>query len=155
MKLRIQGNLLRFRLTQKEVAQLRERGLVECAIRFPTGRALCYSVASSSDATEISVDYEDDSICVVLPREVATAWVESSQVTVERPQNAGVQILIEKDFQCLHKPSERDPDGYPHPLAVVKKRAAVYRFPDRSPARTASTAEPVDAEIEERSRSTT
>ena len=27
-------------------------------------------------------------------------------------------ILIEKDFQCLHKPGERDPDAYPHPLAT-------------------------------------
>jgi hypothetical protein len=123
MKLRIQGNLLRFRLTQKEVAHLRERGLVECAIRFPTGRALCYSVASSPQA-EVSVDYEGDSICVMLPRAVATAWAESSQVTIEGSRNSDVQILVEKDFQCLHKPSERDPEAYPHPLAAVKKRSA-------------------------------
>ena len=46
MKLRIQNNLLRFRLTQKEVERLLDDGLVESAIRFPTGRELCYSVAS-------------------------------------------------------------------------------------------------------------
>jgi hypothetical protein len=78
-KLRIHGDLLRLRLTQKEVAQLQESGLVESAIRFPPGRALNYSVASSFDADEISVDYYYcDSICVVLPRAVATAWAESS-----------------------------------------------------------------------------
>jgi len=122
MKLRIQGNLLRLRLTQTEVACLRDRGLVECAIRFPTGRALCYSVASSPQA-EVSVDYEGDSICVMLPRAVATAWAESSQVTIEGSRNSDVQILVEKDFQCLHKPSERDPEAYPHPLAVKKRSA--------------------------------
>ncbi len=123
MKLRIQGNLLRFRLTQKEVAHLHDSGLVECAIRFPRSRALRYSVASSPDAAEVSVDYEGDSICVMLPRAVATAWAESSQVTIEGSRNSDVQILVEKDFQCLHKPSERDPEAYPHPLAVKKRSA--------------------------------
>jgi hypothetical protein len=124
MKLRIQGNLLRFRLTQKEVACLRDDGLVESAIRFPAGRALNYCVASLPYATEISVDYEGDAIAVVLPRAVATTWAESSQVSIEGSRNAAVQILVEKDFQCLHKPGERDPDAYPHPEAAVKKRSA-------------------------------
>ena len=53
MKLRIQGNLLRLRLTQKEVARLHDQGLVESAIQFPPGRALSYSVASSPDAAEV------------------------------------------------------------------------------------------------------
>ncbi len=124
MKIRIQGNLLRLRLTQKEVACLDDRGLVESAIRFSPDRALRYSVASSPQAGEVSVDYEGDSICVMLPRAVATAWAESSQVTIEGSRNSDVQILVEKDFQCLHKPSERDPEAYPHPLAAVKKRSA-------------------------------
>ena len=34
MKLRIQGNSLRLRLTQKEVACLRDRGCVESLIEF-------------------------------------------------------------------------------------------------------------------------
>jgi hypothetical protein len=116
--------LLRFRLTQKEVAHLHDSGLVECAIRFPHSRALHYSVASSPDAAEVSVDYEDDSICVVLPRAVVTGWAESTQVSIEGSPNPGVQIMVEKDFQCLHKPAEREPDAYPHPFAAVKKRAA-------------------------------
>jgi hypothetical protein len=120
MKLRIQGNLLRLRLTQKEVARLHDQGLVESAIQFPLGRALSYSVASSPDAAEVSVDYQGDSISVVLPRAVETAWAESSQVTVEGHGNSGVQILVEKDFQCLHKPEDLDPDAYPNPLAAVK-----------------------------------
>ena len=124
MKLRIEGDLLRLRLTQKEVAFLHDRGLVECVIRFPAGRELRYSVAASPDAVDVCADYGDDSIRVVLPRAVAIAWAESSQVTIESPDNSGVQVLVEKDFQCLHKPAVRDPDAYPHPLAVVKKRLA-------------------------------
>jgi hypothetical protein len=124
MKLRIQGNLLRLRLTQNEVACLLDHGLVECALRFPSGRALAYSVASLPYAAEVSVDYEGDSIFVVLPTAVVTQWAGNSQVSIEGPRNSGVEILVEKDFQCLHKPSERDPDAYPNPLAAVKKRSA-------------------------------
>ena len=124
MKLRIQGNLLRLRLTQKEVVHLHDHGLIESAIGFPSGRALSYLLASSPDASEVSVNYEGDSVRFVVPRAVATEWAESSEVTIEGSRDSCVQILIEKDFQCLHKPAERDPDAYPHPLAVVKKRPA-------------------------------
>jgi hypothetical protein len=117
MKLRIQGNSLRFRLTQKEVAALYQHSTVECALQFPLGRTFRYSVATSQHAAELSVDYEGDSIFVVLPRAQAAAWAESNQVTIESPATALIQVLVEKDFQCLHKPGERDPDAYPHPLA--------------------------------------
>jgi hypothetical protein len=116
MKLRIQNNSVRLRLTQKEVVSLRDRRLVECAIRFPAGRKLGYSVASSSDATEISVAWKDGSICVTLPHVTVNEWAGSGEITIEG-SDSGVQILVEKDFQGLHKPAERDPDSYPHPLA--------------------------------------
>lgn len=124
MKLRIQDNLLRLRLTQNEVKRLIDDGLVESAIRFPTGRELCYSVASLPFAAEVSVDYIDDSIFVSLPGAVVAGWASSNQVSIEGPPNSGVRILVEKDFQCLHKTAERDPDAYPNPLAAVKKRPA-------------------------------
>ncbi len=111
MKLRIQENLLRLRLTQKEVACLHHHRLVECAIRFPSG----------PNSSEVSVDYKDNSISVALPGAAVTAWAESGRVSVEG-FHLGVRILVEKDFQCLHKPGEQDPDAYPHPLAPVKKR---------------------------------
>jgi hypothetical protein len=48
MKLRIQNNVLRLRLTQKEVACLHDQKPVECASRFPSGRALGYVLVSSA-----------------------------------------------------------------------------------------------------------
>jgi len=116
MKLRIQGNSLRFRLTQTEVACLHDRGRVEAAVRFPAGRDLRYAIECSPDAAELSVDYACNSISVLLPRAVATAWAESSQVSIVGSRHLSVQVLVEKDFQCLHKPAERDPDAYPNPL---------------------------------------
>jgi hypothetical protein len=57
-------------------------------------------------------------------RSLGTAWAESSEVSIEGSRNSCVQILIEKYFQCLHKPEQRDPDAYLHPLTAVRKRPA-------------------------------
>ena len=108
---------MRLRLTRNEVARLRDEGLVECAIRFPASRTLCYSVASSPDAAVISVSYGGDSIRVELPGTLVSAWAsDSSEITMEG-SDSGVHILVEKDFHCLHQSVDRDPEAFPNPLA--------------------------------------
>ena len=123
MKLRIQGNALRLRLTQKEVSCLHDHNLVESAIQFPSGRAFRYVLVSSSEASEVSADYDGVSIRVAVPRAVAISWAQSTEVTIYGPGN-GVGILIEKDFQCLHKTDEQNADAYPNPLASGMIRSA-------------------------------
>jgi hypothetical protein len=115
MKLRIQDNSLRLRLTQKEVARLGELGLVESSIRFSEHHVLRYSVLISEAAQFVSVSYNGGAICVFLPEIIANRWVKNADVSIEG-LDSGVQILVEKDFQCLHQSGDRDPDGYPHPL---------------------------------------
>jgi hypothetical protein len=116
VKLRIQGNSLRLRLTQKEVAQLRDCGRVESFIEFAPGRALVYLLESSFHAEAVAANFDGHAIRVLVPIYVMTAWAESDQVSILAQSQAGVKLLIEKDFQCLHKPGEQDPDAYPHPL---------------------------------------
>ncbi len=65
-----------------------------------------------------------DSIRIVVPHAVASVWAESSEVAIEGSRHSCVQILIEKDFQCLHRTEEPDPDAYPHPHTAVKNRPA-------------------------------
>lgn len=110
MKLRIQGDSLRLRLTQKEVAELNGNGAVDCAIHFPGGRALHYSVLSGG---KMGIGYADDSIRVELPEPVVKQWAESNEVTIEG-FDGDTHILVEKDFQCLHQ-KDRDPDSFPNP----------------------------------------
>lgn len=117
MKLRIQGNSLRLRLSRKEVAQLHDRRVVECQIEFSPGRALAYAVRSSSETTTFSASFDGQSIVVCVPATIVTRWAEGEQVSIEGPAESAVQLLIEKDFQCMHKPGHQDPDAYPNPLA--------------------------------------
>jgi hypothetical protein len=114
MKLRIEDDSVRLRLKQYEVARLRNDGIVESALHFSTGRALTYSVTASPEAPKVSVTYNSDAIRVTVPRAMANVWADSDQVTLEGAAD-GVRILVEKDFQCLHKPG--DPEAFPNPLS--------------------------------------
>ena len=116
MKLRIQGNSLRLRLTQKEVALVRNRGIVESLIEFAPGRSLMYLVEGSPNAETMSANFDGRAIRVTIPMHQMTDWVESDRVGIEARPQTGVQLLIEKDFQCLHRSVEEEPDAYPHPL---------------------------------------
>lgn len=116
MKLRIQGNSLRLRLTQKEVAQLRERERVESLIEFSPGQELVYLLEGSFHSKSVTAAFDGQTIRVTVPADVATEWAESDQVSIEAPSQAGLQLLIEKDFQCLHGRGEQDRDAYAHPL---------------------------------------
>jgi hypothetical protein len=116
MKLRIQGNSLRLRLTQKEVAQLRDSLCVESFIEFARGRTLVYLLEGSSHAQTVTTTFDGQAVRVVVPIQVMKKWIESDQVSIKTKSPTGVQLLIEKDFQCLHKSDEQDRDAYPHPL---------------------------------------
>src|ERR1035438_3322174 len=104
MKLRIQDNSLRLRLTQKEVARLGDQGSVESAIRFSEDRVLNYSMSVLA-----GTEGEGDSVSVFLPGKMAGAWAGNDEVTIEA-FDSGVQILVEKDFRCLHRSAASEPD---------------------------------------------
>jgi hypothetical protein len=120
MKLRIQGDSLRLRLSRSEVARLRQNAHVEDAIDFGS-KKLIYILVAESDAQCISAIYDDERIRVVAPRAAVEQFADTDQVSLEAEQRlasgASLQILVEKDFKCIHKPESEDSDAYPNPLA--------------------------------------
>jgi hypothetical protein len=116
MKLRIQGNSLRLRLTQKEIAHLRDRGRLESLIEFSPGQELVYLLEGSFQAKSVDAAFDGQAIRVTVPAQVMAQWAESDQVGIEASSSAALQLLIEKDFQCLHARGEQDLDAYAHPL---------------------------------------
>jgi len=89
MKLRIHENSLRLRLTQKEVAQFRRSGRVDSAVYFAPGRMLSYSMESLPDAAEVSADFDDRAIRILIPTSVATRWTDSNDVGIQALQQIG------------------------------------------------------------------
>jgi hypothetical protein len=114
MKLRIQGNSLRLRVTQKEVAQLRDRGLIESFTTFGPGGALVYRLEGSPHTSSVAATFDGGTIRVSVPARTIDEWVHSDQLGSEAISDTGLGLLIEKDFRCLHKVGEQDPDAYPH-----------------------------------------
>ncbi len=120
MKLRIQGNSLRLRLSQSEVAQFSKTGFVEDSVQFGGGASFAYALESLSSITAPQALYSNGWVRIQLPRAEATQWACSDRVSIagDQPLESGqrLSLLIEKDFQCLHGGEERDPDAYPNPL---------------------------------------
>jgi len=121
VKLRIHGNSLRLRLNRSDVERLRETGICTESLRFGPGSQLSYMLEASPQATLIEVEYGENCIRVVLPRDMAQAWVGSDQISLcrERAEPGRPSLLIEKDFQCLHRKetANDEADAFSNPSA--------------------------------------
>ena len=116
MKLRIKGNMVRLRLTQSEVARLRDAGQVIESTEFPGG-PLRYSVAVGDAAAPFAADFRDGRIEVRLPLAEVRQWADSAEEGLYGRAGA-VDIAVEKDFQCLHQPGGGDEaEAFPNPAA--------------------------------------
>ena len=124
MKLRIKGNSIRLRLLRSEVERLCAAEVVSEEVRFGTGtdQALKYSIASSDGVEEVTVQFSDNQILVLLPESIAMNWTSGDDVGIEAAIDIGngcdLSILIEKDFECVGRPDDPDKaDAFPNPLA--------------------------------------
>lgn len=115
MKLRVQGNSLRFRLTRPEVAQLHEHGSVEETTQFRAEGGLIYRVQRSVGGNGMQASLHNGIITLQVPEGAVEGWAASDEVGLYA-QDGPLRIAIEKDFRCLTRPREEDgPDAYPHP----------------------------------------
>lgn len=119
MKMRIQGDAIRFRLTRPEVEHFATSGRVETAIHFPGGGSLVYALERSRDVRTVEAAFDGRAVRVRLPERVAAEWADSDEVSITgraAVESGELEIAVEKDFQCLHKgEGAKDPDAYPNP----------------------------------------
>ncbi len=126
MKLRLRGNSVRLRLLRGEVRRLGETGRVAETVQFgllPAER-LTYTIEASATAKQITANFADNHLKILLPDLIARDWVESEQISLASEQtfesnetdSVTLKILIEKDFVCLDRVDDADnKDAYPHP----------------------------------------
>jgi hypothetical protein len=115
VKLRLHAGSLRLRLSQSEVACFKRTGKVEDSIEFaPEGR-LSYALESGA-TPEIAASFVKGTIRVVVPKSIATRWADSDEIGMDA-SSGPLRILIEKDFQCLHREPEPGEDSFPNPQA--------------------------------------
>ena len=121
MKIRIQDNSLRLRLSQSEVQQLKLSGQVKASIQFGPVQSstLIYEVLAIAHAN-ITATYQHNRISVQIPESRIIEWADSDSVSIKAEQklsgDAQLSILVEKDFKCLtDRPGENEADLFPHP----------------------------------------
>jgi hypothetical protein len=113
MKMRLQGDSLRLRLGQSEIARLRDQGAVEESVSFGSGAALVYRIQSDRHTETLQADFDGGVVTVHIAADRAQAWTSGDDVGVYA-QNGKLSIAIEKDFRCLTQ-TEPEPDAFPHP----------------------------------------
>ena len=123
MKLRIKGNNIRLRLTQAEVQCIAAGETVQEHVSFgSTFPAFTYSLGVRSDETKVTARYQDHTIRVNIPATTAHAWASTEQVGIEETLSLDgkeLNVLVEKDFQCLHqRPNEDEQDHFSNPAAL-------------------------------------
>lgn len=121
MKLRIQGNSLRLRLQQREVAELHECGRLSESLVLGTEpeETFTYRLECHPGAT-VQILREPTGLVVRLPAVWAGELAQTDKVgvDVEVPVAPGamVRVKIEKDYACLtERPGEDERDAFPHP----------------------------------------
>jgi hypothetical protein len=123
MKLRLQGNSVRLRLTRSEVERLRDNGIVEETADFGGGEVLAYRLQSRRQPGPMQAGFCQGAVTVSVSSEAAQTWAASEEVGIYA-QTGDVAISIEKDFRCLTRPLEgQELDAYPHPGQTSETRS--------------------------------
>lgn len=123
MKIRINGNSVRLRLSKSEVEQFGKEGRIESATGF--GGSLFHYVLSKTAGDKMTADFENNTITMYLPENMADNWVNSEKVGYDANMDIGggevLYLLLEKDFKCLDNSIEDQGDNYDNPLAAQFK----------------------------------
>ena len=122
MKLRIQDDSLRLRLSRGDLRTLDETGAVEATMHVAPGAVLRY-IFRAAEVSHLGAEVEGATVTVSVPREWVDGWEEDAHVGFEGTQDAGdgrtLRLLVEKDFDCLHKRPD-ETDLFPHPDADAR-----------------------------------
>ena len=120
MKIRIQGNSLRFRLKQTEVKRFREEGEVKEETSFgilPADKLSFVLKAGGSGTFKIS--FESNVVMLQVPATLSAEWTNTDLVGFEEEVTTGkgetIRVLVEKDFKCLDGFDVDNEDAYPNP----------------------------------------
>jgi hypothetical protein len=120
MKLRARGNSIRLRLSQSDLATLLDCGVVEERIEFPNGSSLRYRL-ECSEASTPDAAYADGAVTVRFPKRSIDAWADPAEVSLSADcaiEGGTLDLLVEKDYQCLApREGEDDDDLFPNPGA--------------------------------------
>ena len=118
MKLRINGNSVRYRLSQSEVQKFSEDGYLEEKLNFISAQFI-YVLEAKKGITNIEVDYASNKLTMYFPFDEKQIWRDTDRVgysnKIQITEANIMSILLEKDFVCLDEVEEDQSDNFPNP----------------------------------------
>ena len=123
MKLRINGNSLRLRISRSELARFQAVRRIEETIHFAAApqAKLTYALESAPQPSPVRVRYGLNEVTVILSQDRARIWAEENEVGVYDTLDVGpagsLDIIVEKDFACVEGTDEENSDTFPNPHA--------------------------------------
>ncbi len=123
MKIRIKGNFVRFRLSQKEVSELAQTGRIVETTCFGPGQVFEYALEAKAGITGLQAGFDGRSIIMYLPSEAARTWHADPRIGFENQTEVApgvlLNLLLEKDFTCLDDTMEDQSDNYLNPRKLA------------------------------------
>jgi hypothetical protein len=120
MKIRIQGNSIRFRLKQFEVETLVDKKIVKEVICFGEVEKDQLQFILQVANGDFSLEQHSTIIQLNIPENIAAEWASTELVGFEQnirtAKGKEINILVEKDFKCLTRSDEEEVDSYPNPM---------------------------------------
>lgn len=121
MKLRIQGDSLRLRVSPSEVKRLLASGRIEETIHFGCNQEakLTYALELKAQAGGISTRCRPQEVTVLVSAADARHWADGSLVGLYGKTELSeglLEVAIEKDFACLDKSDAENVDTFPNPM---------------------------------------
>ncbi|TGE16119.1 DUF7009 family protein [Hymenobacter elongatus] len=107
MKLRLEDNSLRLRLSEAEVRHFAATGRVAVGMALgPTQQESLTYALERADSEEFRVTYGTGTLTVKVPAALADTWTSTTQnglsATLMVAKNQPLRILVEKDLDCSH-----------------------------------------------------
>jgi hypothetical protein len=124
MKLRMQGNSIRLRVSRSELARFLETGHLQETVYFgpESGAALTCILSREEYREALGVEYSPNRIEVFLPGAEVHVWSVTEQVEIAGEIDLGIHgtlsVLVEKDFACLDRGEAENADTFPNPHAA-------------------------------------
>ena len=121
MKIRIQGNSIRMRLSKSNVEHLIAHGVLSEQISWGS-ETLCYAVERDEVAPKMTSTFTNNKITIHIPKCLLEDWETNDIVGFSEEQafdnNTSLFILIEKDFKCTDSTNQDQSDFYENPNLI-------------------------------------
>ena len=123
MKLRINANSIRLRLSKTDVVKLATDGYLEERVSF-ADKVFSYSLRCKAGIHKLSANFKAGKINVFVPKALIKDWADNDAVGFDTympvGENDSLYILVEKDFKCIEKTGEDQSDNYENPNKITE-----------------------------------